>query len=440
MQSNVRRLREEKGQTASDYMGMLVILAAVIGAIAATGIAGDISSSIRRAICVIAGQGGCDFQTASTHEPKGPCLLAAANQKVSLNGNVDVRFVNVKLEGGVEYLRQKRSDGTVAVTLKLGTSGSVGPKIKDMLGDALSADARVKGAQEGGVTFILPSDEAANHFADQLEETTKAIAAGPVVSHFAGWDIDIDFPPVESAYYQTGPGASVSLDADAEVAYGSGEIDVQHAAGIRHNFTKGKPDSGDTTIYYNVAGSGSGTVGAMIGLNAGGKLEGSWQVAVTIGSNGEPKKLSLIGAGGYQTTEGLGGKFKDLESAIRGVSAVNVEGNEGDGERIEVQADLDLTDPQLRDTAMSLLRGPDPSSPNPVSRTDAAAALWDEMVENSTVNYRTYDTSSSKVSAGLDLPGAGGEVAYENKDQELTGAYYLEPGQGFVPWEACKKS
>ena len=29
---------------------------------------------------------------------------------------------------------------------------------------------------------------------------------------------------------------------------------------------------------------------------------------------------------------------------------------------------------------------------------------------------------------------------YESKDAELTGAYYLEPGRGFVPWDRCSRS
>ena len=440
MPFTMRLIREQKGQTATEYMGVLLIVAAIVGALLMSGVAGQIAEGMREAICRITGGVGCgDVQQADSNAPKGPCVLAAANQKVSINGSFNVRLVKVKLEGGVEYQRQKRSDGKVAITLKLGTGGGVGPALAKKLGP-LSPDGSLKGAQEGGVTFLLNGDDEANEFARQLKESTKALAAGPVVSRIMGWDVDIDVPPVESAYYQTGPGATLSLGADNGLAYGKGSIDIQHALGVRHDFTKGTPSSGDTTIYYNVAGKGSGEAGAMIGRTAGLNLDGSWQIAVTLDSKGNPKKLSLIGAGGAEGVDGLAGKQKNLQTVLRNLKAVDFSATNAGGKRLEVQADLDLTDPKLRATALSFLQGRDPRTARPVSRRDAAGDLWDAMVESSTVNYRTYDTTSSKTGGNVELPvGPGGGGTYETKGQELTGAYYLEPGQGFVPWEACKK-
>ncbi|CAA9479208.1 MAG: hypothetical protein AVDCRST_MAG30-693 [uncultured Solirubrobacteraceae bacterium] len=436
----MRAIRDQRGQTATEYMGILLVVAAIAGALLTSGLAGQIADGMREAICRITGGVGCgDVQQADSNAPKGPCVLAAANQKVSINGSFNVRLAKVKLEGGVEYQRQKRSDGTVAITLKLGTGGGVGPALAKKLGP-LSLDGSLKGAQEGGVTFLLSGDDEANRFAGQLKESTKALAAGPLVSRVMGWDVDIDVPPVESAYYQTGPGATLSAGADNGLAYGKGSIDVQHALGVRRDFTTGTPTSGDTTIYYNVAGKGSGEAGAMIGETAGLNLDGSWQIAVTLDSRGDPKKLSLLGAGGAEGMEGLAGKQKNLQTVMKNLEAVDFGSTSASGKRIEVQADLDLTDPKLRATALSFLQGRNPQTAKPVSRRAAAGDLWDAMVESSTVNYRTYDTQSSKTGGTVEPPiGPGGGGTYESKGQELTSAHYLEPGQGFVPWEACKK-
>ena len=48
---------------------------------------------------------------------------------MTLNGEFNVRYFKVKLEGGVEYVRQTRANGQVAITVKLPTSGGIGPPL-----------------------------------------------------------------------------------------------------------------------------------------------------------------------------------------------------------------------------------------------------------------------------------------------------------------------
>lgn len=56
----VTRLREQHGQTAAEYLGILLVVAAVIGSIAALGIGGTVTCSIREAIASVTGTGaGC---------------------------------------------------------------------------------------------------------------------------------------------------------------------------------------------------------------------------------------------------------------------------------------------------------------------------------------------------------------------------------------------
>lgn len=53
-----RRLRDEGGQTAAEYVGIIVLVAAIIAALAATGVAGTIGGGIEDGVCAIVGS--CD--------------------------------------------------------------------------------------------------------------------------------------------------------------------------------------------------------------------------------------------------------------------------------------------------------------------------------------------------------------------------------------------
>jgi hypothetical protein len=429
-------LNDQRGQSSTDYMGMLAVVAVVVGALVASGVGERVATHADELICRIAGGTNCAKpkpQAKNPHEPWYPCIRAATSEKVTLSGSFNVRFVNVKLEGGVEYERVQRSDGRVAITVRLNNKNSVGAALASKL-KVDGVDARITGGLgEGGVTFVLDDNAAANKFADQLKETTKALAAGPIVSRIAGWDAHIDVPPVESVYYQTGPGASVKVGKDAYTAYAEGKVDISHAVGARYNVKKG-----ETTVYYMVKGSAEGEAGALAG-QIGGAFNGDAQIGVTVDSSGRPVRLTFIGTGTGEIKGGLGGKYKNLDQLIKNLpkgTGVDVTAQQGRGKRFEVQADLDLTDPQLRAAALSFLQGVGPGG-GPADAAQAGKDLTDAILNNSTVSVRTYDTKSGKYGGGLDVAGNGGSATYETADRELTGAWYLDPTRGFVPWEAC---
>ena len=109
-------------------MGVLLIVAAVILAVSVTPVGDEIRKRAQEIICQIAGV------SCPQDPPPSACVVSEQSASVSLNGNVDIRLVNVKLEGGVEYVRQLRANGEVAITVKLPVSGAVGPALKKALG------------------------------------------------------------------------------------------------------------------------------------------------------------------------------------------------------------------------------------------------------------------------------------------------------------------
>jgi hypothetical protein len=52
-------VRDERGQTAAEYMGMLLLVALIVGAIVGSGVAATIAGGVERTVCAIA-QGACD--------------------------------------------------------------------------------------------------------------------------------------------------------------------------------------------------------------------------------------------------------------------------------------------------------------------------------------------------------------------------------------------
>ena len=184
---------------------------------------------------------------------------------MSVNGNINVRFVNIKLEGGVEYVRQLRANGEVAITVKLPITGGVGPALEKALGLGAELDVNAGSGVTPAVTFVLEDDAAADKFEQQLTDSAIAIAAGPVGAHLLGKDVHIDIPPVESTSFEYTHGGEVSIGTEGAGGYGNGSLELGNALGIKKNLTEGKPNSGDITAYYRIEGGLSGEAGLMLG-------------------------------------------------------------------------------------------------------------------------------------------------------------------------------
>src|SRR5689334_8327742 len=152
-------------------MGMLLVVAAVVAAISASPLGGQLGNRMRELVCKI---GGFDC-SAATQLALSQCVVADSDDKLTINGSVNVRLVRVKLP----------------------MSGGVGPALAKALGvGKLDFTAKVGSVPQ--VTFLLPNDDAANTFARQIKDSAIAAAAGPILSHFIGKSIHIDIPPVES--------------------------------------------------------------------------------------------------------------------------------------------------------------------------------------------------------------------------------------------------
>ena len=71
-----RRWRSEAGQTAAEYLGVLVVVAAMVAGVAASGIAPRIAGAVERAVCTIAGS--CAAATAAPAPAADPAAVEDA--------------------------------------------------------------------------------------------------------------------------------------------------------------------------------------------------------------------------------------------------------------------------------------------------------------------------------------------------------------------------
>ena len=289
-----RRLRAEVGQTAAEYLGGLLIVSVIIAAVAMTDAGTHIKNEMARIVCEIGGGGDCGEPGESEATPPEPseCVVSQATDKVTIKGHVDLRWFTVKLEGGVEYTRQKRANGEVAMTFKLSNSGGLSERLKKLV------DVTVKGGPASSVTFLLPNDEAANRFAADVKDAAKAMAYAPLQRFGIGdeYDMNIDFPPIETVQFEYGGGVSGSVEADGAGGYGEGGLEGAYALGYKQNFTEGRESSGDRTVFYKVSGKATGAGGLpMVGPGFTGNLAGESDARRHVGQGRQREEVESAG-------------------------------------------------------------------------------------------------------------------------------------------------
>jgi hypothetical protein len=429
-----RRLCAQAGQTAAEYMGVLLVVSVIIAAVATTQVGRQIREEMSRIVCEIFG-GDCGEPEQSEGAPPklSDCTISEATDKVTIDAHVDLKWFTVKLDSGVEYTRQKRANGEVAMTFKLANNGGLAERLKDLV------DVTVKGGPASSVTFLLANDAAANRFAAQIKESAKAMAYAPVQRFGIGdeYDIDIDFPPIETVQFEYGGGVSGSAEADDGAGgYGEGALEGAYALGYKQDVTEGRESSGYKTVYYKVNGKLSGAAGApFIGPGYTGNLAGELTLAVTWDSDNHAKKLSLQGVGSYDSGVQFAGSQKNLAAALKYIDALELKANDRSGKKLEFQVDLALTDANEQRLALAFLSGVAPGT-----QVAAGNQLWHLFEQKGEIQMRTYDTDAATASAEVELPlvrAAGGGITYENTSAELTGASEYKPGVGFLPSERC---
>ncbi|MCX4769591.1 hypothetical protein OG322_09255 [Streptomyces sp. NBC_01260] len=122
------RLSTDAGQGAIDYAGVVVVVVAVVGGMAATGIGGDLTQRITAQICSLTGGSNCDLTTTDAKGPKSedkdkayrPVLCNTKNEQTDSGQEAKIAFVKL----GSKFTMKREEFTDESETLPNGDKGT----------------------------------------------------------------------------------------------------------------------------------------------------------------------------------------------------------------------------------------------------------------------------------------------------------------------------
>jgi hypothetical protein len=438
-------------------MGMLFVVALIVGALVATGLAGDIATGMKDAICRITG-GDCDSEQVAGDPER--CLLSSTTSTSS--AEVFVAFVEIGKESTL--VKEVHSDGSVTFTLIDNDSVAgqlfAGGKARiGRYGASVSAEASAGARLEGARVFEFPDEESAAEFEERvqaaggfdgiLRDITHAndeLLPGIPNPHGGvddwvldqvGVDDDRDLPEPDATYVSGEAFVQANGDAGAGLGGIDGELAaaIEGAGGVRH-YTSGDRE-GESEVFIELEAEATGTlISSLFGVGGGlgGDTEGV--VTLTLNSDLEPTEFSIQTSAGYTGSLDLAAELqgKDAKAVSRLLEEASVSGSSGTGQQIDLEGKLDMTDPENREAVLSLL------NPSPSSRLRGALAVARRLDEDGTLTIDTSTTSQSEggaeVKVGLGVGGGGG-LTTSQEEENRTAGFERPPGGTWAP-RVCK--
>lgn len=444
----------QRGQTSAEYLGILLLVAVLIGAVLASGAAGTITRRTGEIVCEIAGGTDCGKsaeEKAADGAPDPECIVRSSSRKAG--ANVFVAVVKVGTESAL--IREDHADGSVTFTLVnnaevaaelfAGVEGHVGKYGLDY-----SAQASAGGQLEGAKTYeFSPKDRdkadefqanasKAGTFGQLVRDTGEGFDPGGIKDWVGDKIFGEDFDPSKlgeptSSYIE----GKLKINGDATGAIGAGVVSSEvkaaaEASGGARVIASG-PEAGNIELNYLVKGEAGGslTAGAL-----GPNIKGSGEAVVTVTLSKKdgfrPSKLNVQAAAEYNGAPlDLNRTLKgdSLKSISKALEEASVTSTDGEGHAVEFSGEVALDDPADQATALALVT----PGPGQVAAAPEAVRLLDAKGKLVT---QTYDTTAKEQGAGGKAgfgPGFGGEGKQEESTKDLSGAQVREPGEDWKP-------
>jgi Flp pilus assembly pilin Flp len=299
----MQRLRDSRGQTAAEYLGVLLVVVAVVAAVSHAGVAQAVAGDMQRAVCRIGG-GGTSCGAAAAGGRNGPELPGAPGGGPAF-GSIPYVRPGISWDGSIEV------EGKGGITVKQGPfSGGAWVKAQierertacrlDENGRAV-VDLRVKGTLEAGNTVGAEKGPVSG---------SQDSYAGASI----GWDVATD----EDTADRIANGGELPTPADpASIPQGT-------AITLNDDFFAGLADHG---AYYALK--------ADFDIKDGKRLSSSVlrvdddHVRITVGDSDLVSASTFVGLGGEGFGIGLAGSHTEVDGKAR-------------------QIDLDISTPQGR--------------------------------------------------------------------------------------------
>ncbi len=339
----------QRGQATAEYVALLLLVAMALAAVgtvvADPGLGRSLLFAMRRALCVVSGL-GCE-------RPPQPCVVESRSDRDRASVTVAV----VRLGGDATVLRERRSDGRVAVTLLEGGSAGAdvgfGARLKlPARGLDVGADLRVVGvaALGGGRTWVLAGDAAADRLIARLGQRGRRPLIGSVIGLARGiLGKKPEVPAPDSTVIDFSTRRSASATFGDGLARGGLQVRLDDTVGIRS-----ERRSGRRTFFVRESRVVTPSLRARLlatTLRVPGRglaeAAGDLVLGITVDRRGDPVELSV-------DTEGSVVANRDLLPGAGGGRPPG-EGQQAAGDRLEVEARLDLRDPENAAAARRLL-------------------------------------------------------------------------------------
>lgn len=446
MGGRLRPFRDD-GQTTAEYVGLIVIVGIVLGAIAAGPLGGRLSELIQQAICQVSGE-PCPAELADAGTPEYACEISGWEGR----GGIDARVGFVDLGAGTSLRMSERSDGTFRVTTL--DDGTVGASLKEEAGGVITFGDRTVGLEselgagvallgERSETRIFDDREAAQRYAVEqaVEEGVELLPPGAqALARLGMAGRDALTGGVDDG--EEGPStAQVSLEAKGKgsATLGPAGAVAERSAGAGARLTTLPGGGAQASVLVDTEKSGSAGVPILADFAKG--TSGAVEMRLSWDRDGDLQDLTMIGemASSGGVSKGVGAE--DLDDVLR---SVGTKAGVETGERTVVRADLDLTDPALQDSARRFFQAaPRVGQPVPdIARlASAGRQLRDPLYDAGTIStavYRDEDFEAGiegKLSHGL---GGAGGLKMGASNWRLHDASYLNHQTGeLAPWAEC---
>ncbi|HZO36746.1 MAG TPA: hypothetical protein VFB41_07715 [Solirubrobacteraceae bacterium] len=368
-------MRCDEGQAVVDYIGLLAVLAVVFAIAVAVrvepaALAGTIDRAFARGICVVRG-GSCEAD-------RQPCVVAS--EKLSRERHVNLVVASI---GKDRYLlRERRSDGTIAITdfhaVRGSVGGSKGGTIRFVgieLGGEVSLSLLAR--HGSGATYVAGSQREA----DRLQ---RAIAAGD----------DLPAPAERFGETQTirdyGAGGSIGEQAVADAGFHARDRDGTRVAA----------DGSRTVVYEHGEGWDAGVLGMPIAAR-----DRQESYAVRFDPSGRPLEL-VVSTGGELTGAA------DLPAPVAPAAAALLVASPARQRSYVVEAHLDLGDPVSAAIARDFVEQVRHPHIRVGSVLAPAQLLRDRIATEGTVEARAFAVERETLGSPEAL-GAGSSVSWE---------------------------
>lgn len=427
----MKRRRGERGQAASEYVALVMLVAVVLAlaaGITSGGVGGQVLAGLQRGICRVA------LTPCPRPQPPQADLEPCPLERSVRGEELAVTIMVVRLGTSGTLTAVRSSDGRVTVSLahgnRVGADTGLGARVRlgrRSLGGALTTSTSV--SWTSGRAWTFADERTARRFAEAFAR--KATIGGQlldgvrsrcsVLCDALGWRPHAPLPPPDEVFAEAGPAASLraSLGADATLV-----ADASALLGRRLR------RDGRRTWYLRLGADATAALALPAQLTAG--LGGDAVLAYELDADDRPLALRLSSAGelrGRAAVEQVLGTARATQAAGAGVV-------------VELDATLDLRDRANRRAAVSLLQSlTDPHAP--ALLPSRARELGRQIARRAQVDRRVFSAirTASGIGAGVARgPTFDAGVERTTDGLRLLGAETRLPGLPFLPRDDCRAS